>query len=205
MNLEPEENHQFREATLDNLMEGFQLISFDWRYLYLNEAVVKQSKYTKEELLGYTMMEKYPGIEQTPLFSVLRECMHKRVSNHFENEFTYPDQSKGWFELRIQPIPEGLFILSIDITERKMAELKKKEYVEGLEEMIFITSHKVRKPVAQIMGFSHLLDGPIQSQDDLKLIISFMKTSVLSLDNFTRELTEFIHELQQKTNNIHWN
>jgi hypothetical protein len=39
-----------------------------------------------------------------------------------ENEFIFPDGGKRWFELSIQPVPEGLFILSIDVTERKRIE-----------------------------------------------------------------------------------
>ena len=64
-------------------------------------------------------MEKYPGIEKTPMFDLLKLCVKKRKADYFENEFTYPDNTKGWFELRIQPVPEGLLVLSIDITERK--------------------------------------------------------------------------------------
>ena len=189
---------QNEETTLDNLMEGFQLIGFDWRYLYVNEAVVKHSKYKKEELLGYTMMEKYPGIEKTPLFDILKICMKERVPEFFENEFTYPDGSKGWFELRIQPVPEGLFILSIDISERKKSEEKKAEYVHGLEKMLFMTSHKVRQPVTQIIGMSNLLEHEHNSHEDLKRITRYMKDSLHSLDLFTKELTTFLNDLQDR-------
>ena len=44
-----------------------------------------------------------------------------------DNEFTYPDGTKEWFELSIQPVPEGIFILSIDISERKRAEIALRE------------------------------------------------------------------------------
>lgn len=107
-------------STLDNLIEGFQLIGFDWRYLYVNKSVVDQSKLkTKKDLLGFTMMEKFPGIDNTELFKVLEECMNSRVSKTMENKFAFPDGSFGWYELRIEPVPKGIFILSIDITERK--------------------------------------------------------------------------------------
>ena len=33
----------------------------------------------------------------------------------------FPDRSTGWFDVRSQPVPEGVFVLSIDITERKRA------------------------------------------------------------------------------------
>jgi hypothetical protein len=64
------------------------------------------------------MIEMYPGIEDTELFKVLKSCMEERKSHHMDNKFIYQDGSIGWFELRIHPVPEGLFILSIDITKR---------------------------------------------------------------------------------------
>ena len=99
-------------------MEGCQIIGYDWTYLYVNDAVSRQGHFNKEELLGHTMMEMYPGIEDTELFAVLRRCMGERVSDHFDNKFIYPDGKTAWFELSIHPVSEGIFILSIDITER---------------------------------------------------------------------------------------
>jgi len=112
---------QFRN-TLDNMLEGAQIIGFDWRYIYINDSLAKNAKYKRDEMIGYTVMEKFPGIEQTEIFKVYQQCFDERVSIHLENEFTFPDGTVGWFELSFQPIPEGIFILSIDITERKKAE-----------------------------------------------------------------------------------
>jgi len=108
--------------TLDEMLEGCQLIDFDWRYVYLNDVAIRQSHYSRAQIIGHTMMEVYPGIEQTKMFSVLRNCMEHRVAQQLENEFTFPDDSQGYFQLNIQPAPEGIFILSMDITERKLAE-----------------------------------------------------------------------------------
>jgi PAS domain S-box-containing protein len=105
-------------SVLDNMVEGCQIIGFDWRYLYVNDAVARHGRFKKDELLGHTMMEMYPGIEDTKLYDVLKRCMKERTSHHFDNEFKYPDDTLGWFELRVHPASEGIFILSIDITER---------------------------------------------------------------------------------------
>lgn len=116
-------------VTMDSLLEGCQIISFDWRYLYVNDAAVKQARKAREQLIGHTMMETYPGIENSEMFSILRLCMDQRTAERMENEFTFPDGSKGWFELSIEPVTEGIFILSMDITERRRAEqaLKSRE------------------------------------------------------------------------------
>lgn len=113
---------QFRH-TLDHMIEGAQIHDFSWRYTYVNDALVKHSSYKKEELLGYSLMEKYPGIEQTPLFDTLSRCMKERISDKLETEFVFPDGSKANFQLSIQPVPEGIFILSVDLTD----QIKEKE------------------------------------------------------------------------------
>ncbi|MCE5250027.1 PAS domain-containing protein, partial [bacterium] len=108
--------------TLNSMLEGCQIIAYDWRYLYVNDASAVHGKKSKEELLGHTMMECYPGIEKTDMFAVLKRCMEEQTSCSIENEFIYPDNSQSWFELGIYSVPEGICILSIDITERRLAE-----------------------------------------------------------------------------------
>jgi PAS domain S-box-containing protein len=108
--------------TLDNMKEGYQVIGHDWRYIYVNDAVAEHGRKKKQELIGHTMMEAYPGIENTEMFATLKICMEKRTQHHLENKFTYPNGSEEWFDLSIEPVPEGISIFSLDITERKRAE-----------------------------------------------------------------------------------
>ena len=109
-------------TTLDNMIEACQIISFDWRYLWVNDTAAMQNRLKKENLLGKNMMEVYPGIEQTHLFEIMKECMDQRKTSAFENKFTFPNGEQAWFQVTIQPSAEGIFILSIDITERKKVE-----------------------------------------------------------------------------------
>jgi PAS domain S-box-containing protein len=118
---EAEERYQ---NLLDNMMEGYQVIGKDWRYVYINDAVAGHGKTIKQKLIGHTMMEVYPGIENTKVFAAIKECIEKQSPCHMENEFIYPDGAKGWFDLSIQPVPDGTSILSIDISERKRAEME---------------------------------------------------------------------------------
>ena len=116
-----ESEARFR-GTLDHMMEGCQIIGRDGRYLYVNDTACRDGMRRREELLGRTMEEAYPGIEGTPLFDVMRQCMEKNTSRQIENRFVYPDGTSAWFDTSIQPVTEGLFILSYDISERKRAE-----------------------------------------------------------------------------------
>ncbi|HVO70135.1 MAG TPA: PAS domain-containing protein, partial [Aggregatilineaceae bacterium] len=65
---------------LDDILEGCVIVGFDWRILYLNESAVRYSRQAREEMLGHTVMERYPGIENTDLFAVLRHAMEERTS-----------------------------------------------------------------------------------------------------------------------------
>lgn len=119
-------------GTLDKMLEGCQIIGHDWRYLYVNDTAARHGHRTKEELLGRTMFECYPGIEHTGVFPVLRRCMTERTGVRVENEFGHRDGSKSWFELSIQPVPEGIFVLSLDMTEQKRDAQKVRDQLNEL-------------------------------------------------------------------------
>ena len=124
------------QKTLDSMLEGCQIVDYDYRYKFVNESAAKQGRRTKQELMGRTMTEMYPGIEGTELFGHLKKVMTNRVHDQMQNEFTFPDGSKGWFELRIEPVPEGVMVLSIDITRHKQMEAELDKYRERLEQVV---------------------------------------------------------------------
>ncbi|MHC1737572.1 MAG: ATP-binding protein [Ignavibacteriaceae bacterium] len=140
-------------STLDNLMEGCQIIGFDSRYLFLNKAALKQSRLTKEELIGRTMTECYPGIENTKMFSELQRCQENRVSVSLEYEDSYTDDSKRYLLSRFEPIPEGIFILSEDITDRKLAE---QELNIATTELAFQNNEKEKRAAELIIANTEL-------------------------------------------------
>ncbi len=109
-------------AILDSLIEGFQVLDREWRYAFVNAAAASHGRSSAAALVGRTILECYPGIEKTELFAEMRACMETRVPHRMENAFEFSDGSVRHFELRIEPAPKGISVLSIDITDRIHAE-----------------------------------------------------------------------------------
>ncbi len=96
----------------------------------------------------------------------------------------------------------GIVLLTfISLQFNKMKQLrdeKKETLIKSMQEMLFMTSHKVRQPITQILGVSILLNSMTISQEEVAKIVECMKDSVVNLDSFTRELTEYMHNLAKK-------
>lgn len=192
------ESEYRHRTTLERILEGCQLLDFDYRYIFLNHAAEVQNRRPNSELLGRKITEAWPGMEDTHSFSLIRRAMEERVSCHDETDFTFPDGFSGTYELMVQPVPEGVFILSIDITERKRAErelhalnesleLKIEERTEELRQAMIraesadklksaflaTMSHELRTPLNSIIGFTGILlqqlAGPLNDEQGKQL------------------------------------
>ncbi|HLO57250.1 MAG TPA: PAS domain S-box protein [Bacteroidales bacterium] len=113
--------HQLRDV-MDHMIEGCQILGKDWTYKYLNDAAVRDARMERDSLIGRKITECFPDFENTTIYSVMKDCMENRVFRNVYNEFTYEDKSRGYFNLSITPIPDGLFVLSLDITKQKLAQ-----------------------------------------------------------------------------------
>ena len=79
-----------------------------------------------------------------------------------------------------------------------------REHIMGLEEMLAMTSHGVRQPVASILGIIHLLDKAITSPEEQKKLLVYIKQSALALDLFIKKLTVFMYNIgKDSTSRIH--
>lgn len=185
-------------STIDSILESCQLIGFDWRYLYLNDAAAVQNRRPNADLLGRRMPDMWPGIEGSEVFALLRRSMDERSALHDEIEFHFPDGSSGWFDVRSQPVAEGMFVMSVDISERKRAERELRELNETLESKVsarteelratliraeaadhikttFLAtmSHELRTPLNSIIGFTGIvllgLAGPLTAEQTKQL------------------------------------
>lgn len=92
----------------------------------------------------------------------------------------------------------------IAIHYRKLKQtglLKEEQHLSALRKMLFINSHKVRKPAANILGLVNNIniDSANLSGPRLKKQFEYLKASANELDNFIKELNAFIEQAEQET------
>jgi len=183
---------------LDSLLEGVQVIGPDFRYLYVNAAAAQHGHRPASELLGRTMMDCFPGIEQSELFVRLRAALERHEPSSIENEFRYADGSAADFELRIEPVPHGVCVLSIDISARKRAEaslraseerLRHAERMDAVGMLAAGIAHDFNNLLSVILGYGENAltrpSGP--RRDDIESIIAAARRSA----ELTRQLLAY--------------
>ena len=109
-----------------------------------------------------------------------------------ENEFTFPDGTVGWFELKISPVPEGIFILSMDITERKRTEDELIRSNTELQQFAYVASHDLQEPLRMVTAYLGLLEKKYGDQldGDAKKYMDFAIDGGLRAKDLVRDLLE---------------
>ncbi len=134
-------------------------------------------------------MEAYPGIGETELFAALRRCMEDRLAIRMQNKFSFPDGETGWFELSIQAVPEGIFILSQDITERRrlQEQLVDADKLASVGQLAAGVAHEINNPLTAILSFSEFL----LSQD----LDEFSKNDLSTIREEAQRATKVVQDL----------
>jgi len=185
---------------LDSLQEGCQVISFDWKYLYVNDALVRQGRLSREQLIGRTMMECYPGLERQPFFPLLRRSMESRTREVTEIEFLFPDGTPGWFDLRVVPVPDGICIISLDTTQQRQEgarlrgtedQLRQSQKMEAVGLLAGGVAHDFNNLLSVMLCYGELAIARLEPDQAPRADIQEMMKAASRAADLTRQLLMF--------------
>ncbi len=146
-------------SLFDNLIEGIQVISKDYKYLYVNDALASFIGVKKKSMIGNRILERFPQLEGHSLYHGIQQCMTERIVVELIIAFRLRDGSEVWAAIKAQPYDTGIFIMSSDITQQKEAELiiqEKENYYRDLFEQLqegFIVQKVIKDEAGNIVDF----------------------------------------------------
>ncbi len=109
------------ELILHAIDEGFVLLDRDFRIQRINDEALRIDGRPRDEFIGKTHWEAWPGSETLPIGETYRKAMHDRGTATIEQLYQHNGRDI-WVEARVFPVEDGLAIFFRDITKRKEAE-----------------------------------------------------------------------------------
>jgi|GEM_PF-211354 len=109
---------------LSSIRDGFLILDYNWRFIYLNDREVEIIGMNREDVLGKNVWEMFSDLVGSEVEQRIHQVMLERNISQFE--YYYPTWNR-WFDIRVYPVPEGIAIVTADINQRKQA-------LEALEE-----------------------------------------------------------------------
>ncbi len=178
-------------SVIEEMHEGLQIIDENFCYLYVNKAAARHGESSRDDLIGHSMQECYPGIEETEMFSLLKLTMSDRKKRRMENEFQYPSGEKKWFDLLFEAHERGLLIRSLDITEQKKIEEKyiHAEKMNALGKLAGGIAHEFNNKLGIMQIYCELATKEIpDGQKNLTEFVNYIGDAIRDSTVLTRQL-----------------
>ena len=106
----------------DNLNEGVVIFDQEFRLIYGNSTAKKHYPFIKPQHYGKSIIINHSDIISSVLFQAVLNCLETHHSTTFEGNYSNPEGNTGWLEYGLKPIPNGVLVLTSDISEKKRIE-----------------------------------------------------------------------------------
>lgn len=110
-------------AVLDGMAEAFGLLAPDFTILEHNREALRLDGRRREDVVGRSYWQVYPGSEDAELGQSLKKAMSQRVPVSLEHQYAWADGRALWLEMRAYPTDDGsLAVFWRDVTDRRQAD-----------------------------------------------------------------------------------
>jgi PAS domain S-box-containing protein len=192
---------------LENATTAYILIDTNFKVVTFNPLA---SEYAKRDLHSDLQPNTYSidyfqGERRPTLRRMLNDAINGINSSNFEVSFFKEEGHLKWYDCNIHGIMNseqrivGVILSLVDITERKRMDFQREKMTgdliqrnKDLEQFAYIVSHNLRAPVANIIGFSTLMDEDWIDETMQRNCIYGISTAVKKLDEVVHDLNHIL-------------
>ncbi len=116
---------ELETGLLERITDGFVALDRDWRFVFVNHQAAHLLGCDRYELLGKNIWDDFPVLLDEAFHPVCHQAMAQQVPSQLER---HSARLARWIENRIYPAPDGLTIFFTDVTARKTAETRLRQY-----------------------------------------------------------------------------
>ena len=105
-------------SILDGISESFLALDREWRFTYVNQHVLEQTRKRREDLIGQNIWQLFPMLNETVFRTEMERVARERTVSHFQYSF----RTNRCFEVHAYPFDDGVSAGAVDVTDRKRSE-----------------------------------------------------------------------------------
>jgi PAS domain S-box-containing protein len=172
-------------------------------FIRVNQAYCQLFECKREDLLGKNILElqfnHLPNSEK----AVFIEESQKLNQNQHVTEKEYCLKTKTGKQLYVEVIrklvevngSQAISVYISDVTEKRNFQIQLLDQNKRLKEFAFITSHKIRQPLANILGLIELVKSDSHSGQDVTITLETLRMLTGQLDGVVHEMGQALAKL----------
>ena len=178
---------------LESIGDAFFAVNKNWIVTYWNKEAARRLGMPKENILWKNLWDVYKDAVPLKFYKYYHLAVAENRPVHFEE---YYPANGIWVEVSAYPSPSGLSVYFRDITDLRIQTKAIAEQNRKLREIAWIQSHKVRAPLARILGIIELAKH--DSDAKLNEVIKPLYESAMELDTVIREIVRKTEEVDKQ-------
>ncbi len=194
-------NQSILRSVIDNYEDSIFAVNNKQQYIVFNEAhrTAMKKKYNVDIQQGVNMAE-YLNVEAD--LGLGKDLFAKAISgNSVTVEHYFGDDSlfRGLTQVHVFPLKDhedrviGVTVFTKDRSTQHNAQIAKDKYLSTLEGLLADLSHKLRRPVASMLGLIQLVDE-VKTTDEMNKLLAFFRESVGEMDDYIKEMSKSLQE-----------
>ncbi len=200
-------SRDLQEKILNSMPDGMIFLDNDWTITYANNNTDKILGFSKSEMLGWNMWERFPGSIGTSFYQHYLNAQETKAPFHVTD---YYEPLKIWLEVNCVPSNDGFLVYFRNVTDKVELEHHIDRIYQMSPAILGIVNHKYHfvnfnPALGQLLGYTEqeIKERPFYDfvhPDDRKAAIKSGKT-ILNTPGFTRT---FENRYITKTGDVKW-